>query len=361
MDRKYTVIVKTGEAEIRALENTSRNLLQCILPVIEITRGRKITKNEIETYPFDKRLLKLKKVFQGQTVCLDLTSDDSLSSDEISYLYDPTNGYQNWINFLLQIKSENIFKEIIPTLILNLNDDDFEANLLLQVQNIKMYFDSILYRNDISDENCYDDFELIKQELADINFYVLLDCGYTPQASYRNVALKCIARIKNLHSILDDRINYIVCSTSFPNNVRDLGDVDSDTFSISEIDIYNLISEQCSNIIYGDYASINPVRNDTITMARGWIPRIDTPLERSIFYYKQRRPKGVSAYASTYIQVAQQTVRDSRFPKAIEDNWGVEQIRSCAKGGAPSSSPSFWISVRMNIYIEQQIKRIYSY
>ena len=44
MDRKYTVIVKTGEAEIRALENTSRNLLQCILPVIEITRGRKITK-----------------------------------------------------------------------------------------------------------------------------------------------------------------------------------------------------------------------------------------------------------------------------------------------------------------------------
>ncbi|EEC96244.1 hypothetical protein PRABACTJOHN_02362, partial [Parabacteroides johnsonii DSM 18315] len=151
MDRKYTVIVKTGEAEIRALENTSRNLLQCILPVIEITRGRKITKNEIETYPFDKRLLKLKKVFQGQTVCLDLTSDDSLSSDEISYLYDPTNGYQNWINFLLQIKSENIFEEIIPTLILNLNDDDFEANLLLQVQNLKMYFDSILYRNDISD------------------------------------------------------------------------------------------------------------------------------------------------------------------------------------------------------------------
>ena len=58
MDRKYTVIIKTGEAEIRALENTSSNLLQYILPVIEITRGRKITKNEIETYPFDKRLLR---------------------------------------------------------------------------------------------------------------------------------------------------------------------------------------------------------------------------------------------------------------------------------------------------------------
>ena len=361
MDKRYTVIIKTGEAEIRALENTSTHLLQYIFPVIEITRGRKITKGGTETYPFDKRLLRLKKVFQGQSVCLDLTSDDSLSSDEISYLYDPANGYQNWVNFLLQIKDENIFKEIIPTLILNLNDDNFEVNLLLQLQSLKMYFNSILYRNDISDENCYDDFELIKKELADINFYVLLDCGYIPQASYRNVALKCIARFKNLQSILDDKINYIVCSTSFPNNVRDLGDVDSDTFSISEIDIYNLISEQCPDIIYGDYASINPVRNDTVTMARGWIPRIDTPLERSIFYYKRRRPKGISAYASTYIQVAQQTVRDSMFPEDIGDNWVVEQIKSCAKGGAPSASPSFWISVRMNIYIEQQIQRIYSY
>ena len=56
--------------------------------------------------------------------------------------------------------------------------------------------------------------------------------------------------------------------------MRDLGDLESDTFSISEIDIYNIVSRTHEDIIYADYASINPVRNDTITMARGWVPRI---------------------------------------------------------------------------------------
>lgn len=360
MDRKYAVIIKTGEAEIRAIENTNKELLQFIFPLIEITRGRKITKNKIETFPFEKRLSKLKQVFQGQDVCIDLTSDDSLLSSEIDFLYNPSDGYQNWINFLLSVKEENIFNKIIPTIILNLEDESFEDNLLLQVRKLKEHFDTILYRNSISDENSYDDFELIKNELININFLVLLDCGYTPQASYRNVALKSIARIKNIKSILGGKQDFIICSTSFPNNVRDLGDVDSDTFNISEIDIHNSILEEVPNVIYGDYASINPIRNDSITMARGWIPRIDTPLETTIYYYKKRRPKGISAYASTYTQVAQSVRDDYRFPMRMDENWGIKQILTCAKGGSPSSSPSFWISVRMNIHIEQQIRRIYS-
>lgn len=361
MDKKYTIIIKTGEAEIRAIENTNKELLQFIFPLIEITRGRKVTKNKVETFPFKKRLSKLKQVFQGQEVGIDLTSDESLLSPEVNFLYDPTEGYQNWINFLLSIKEEGIFKKIIPTIILNLDDEHFEENLLLQVKKLKENFDTILYRNSISDENGYDDFDLIKDEIIDINFLILLDCGYTPQASYRNVALKSIARIKNIKLILGETPCFIICSTSFPNNVRDLGDVDSDTFNISEIDIYNSVLEEISNIVYGDYASINPVRNDTITMARGWIPRIDTPLEKNIYYYKKRRPKGISAYASTYIQVARSTKEDLRFPAGMIENWGIKQILDCADGGAPSSSPSFWISVRMNIHIEQQIKRIYSY
>lgn len=60
MDNKYWIIVKTGEAEIRALENVSLNILSHTLPLIEITRGRKVTKDNVETYPFDKRLSKIK-------------------------------------------------------------------------------------------------------------------------------------------------------------------------------------------------------------------------------------------------------------------------------------------------------------
>jgi phosphopantetheine adenylyltransferase len=356
---KYSVVIKTGEAEIRAIENTEKSILNQVFPLIEITRGRKV-KNEIDPYPFEKRLAKLKESFAGQTVAFDLTSDDALSSPKIEMLYNYDNGYQNWIDFLLQIKEENTFKEIVPTILLNTEDENFNDNLLLQVQNIKQNFTSILYRNSILDENCYDDFELLKEYLRGTKLYIIIDCEYTPQASQNNFAEKAIARIQNIKSILNDiDIKFIVTATSFPNNVTDLGDVECDTFSLSEIQIHNAVCNKIPNVIYGDYASINPKRNDTVTMARGWIPRIDVALQDSIYYYKKRRPQGISAYAATYTQVAQSVVRDNRFPNDLENNWGIQQISTCAKGGAPSSTPRFWIAVRMNIHITQQVKRLY--
>ena len=67
MDSKYWTIVKTGEAEIRALENIPKEVLSKTLPLIEITRGRKITKGKTEMYPFEKRLSKLKEI--GRASC----------------------------------------------------------------------------------------------------------------------------------------------------------------------------------------------------------------------------------------------------------------------------------------------------
>ena len=357
---KYYVIIKTGEAEIRAIENTPKSVLNQILPLIEITRGRKV-KNDTDPYPFDKRLAQLKESFAGQAVAFDLTSDDTLSSTKIEELYNYANGYQSWIDFLSQIKTENIFKEIIPTILLNTEDENFNNNLLLQVQNLKQNFTSILYRNSILDENCYDDFELLKNELQNTKLYIMIDCEYTPQASQNNFAEKTIARINNIKSILTDiDVKFIVTATSFPNNVTDLGDLENDIFSLSEIQIHNTVCSKIPNVIYGDYASINPKRNDTITMARGWIPRIDVALPDSIYYYKKRRPQGISAYAATYTQVAQSVVKDNKFPQDLGSNWGIQQINSCARGGAPSSTPRFWIAVRMNIHIAQQVKRLYS-
>ena len=346
MDKKYWVIIRTGEAENRAIEYSSKEVLKKIVPIIEITRGRKITKNELVSYPFEKRLDKFKQIFADQTVVIDVTSEEALSSPET--------------DFLLKIKQENTFKKIIPSILMNFDDDDFERNLLMQVDSLKKNFNTILYRNNIADENCYEDLELLREKLTETNLNILIDCGYIPQASYRNVAEKCIARISNLKSIPNLSAKYIIGSTSFPNNVRDLGESDTDTFRISEIDLYNQVFTQHNDVIYSDYASINPIRNDSVVMSRGWIPRIDVPLDHTTFYYKQRRPKGITAYATTYTFVAKKTCLDKRFPYNLKNNWGVQQILSCSKGAAPSSSPSFWISVRMNIHIEQQVQRIYS-
>ena len=360
MDSKYWTIVKTGEAEIRALENIPKEVLSKTLPLIEITRGRKITKGKTEMYPFEKRLSKLKEIYRGQTVAIDVTSEESLSSPEVDYLYMPESGYKNWIDFLLQLKDENIFTEIIPTILFNFDDIDFERNIVQQIHSLKSNFKTILYRSSIADENCYEDIEFIGKEIDDNNLKIIIDCGYVPQASYKNVSNKCIARISNIKKMVASKYEYIIASTSFPNNVSDLGDSDSDTFSISEINMYNEILSTHNDVIYADYASINPIRNDTIRMARGWIPRIDVPLKDVIYYYKKRRPKGVRAYASTYTQVARLARSDYRSPHNLSENWGIAQILSCAEGGAPSASPSFWISVRMNIHITQQVQRIYS-
>lgn len=41
---KYNIIIKTGEAEIRAIEHLPKEVTSSVYPIIELTRGRKITK-----------------------------------------------------------------------------------------------------------------------------------------------------------------------------------------------------------------------------------------------------------------------------------------------------------------------------
>ena len=93
-------------------------------------------------------------------------------------------------------------------------------------------------------------------------------------------------------------------------------------------------------------------------MAHGWVPKIDCALQHVVYYYRMRRPVGVTAYKSTYKAVAKKVVSDYRFPSSLTGIWGIEQIKNASEGNVPSSSPSFWISVRMNTHISQQILRL---
>ena len=44
--RKYVPIIKTGEAEIKAISNIDDNVQNFILPLFELTRGRKKQKED---------------------------------------------------------------------------------------------------------------------------------------------------------------------------------------------------------------------------------------------------------------------------------------------------------------------------
>lgn len=359
---KYVLIVRTAEAECRAITSTSKTTLENITPLIEITRGRKKTIKLEEgkpysIYPFDNRLNKLKKSFKGQEVIIDVTSDEALSSAETDQFFEYDGGYKKWVDFLISLKEENVFSDIIPSLLLSFDDPDFEDNFVLEIKSLEKISGALLYRSGIDYDDCYDDIDIImKAKQPSTKLYVIVDCEYVPQAMLSNVSEKAQARITNLRNAYDSGIDIIIAGTSFPNNVTEIGDTERDVFKISETFLYNDCLKIDDNIIYGDYGSINPIRNDNIVMARGWIPRIDVALSDSYFYYKKRRDG--NSYEETYRMVARKVVDDPLFPRDLKC-WGIDQIMISQRIPV-SLIPSFWISVRMNIHIEQQLRRISS-
>lgn len=363
----YYLIVKTGDAEIRAVENMEKSVLKKVIPIIELTRGRKLPsrekdpekkKLEIPRYPYEKRLGHVKDIFEGQKVIFDLTSDESLSSEEIKTLYNPVGGYQNWINLISEINKEEKFSELIPCVVINADDENLDENMATEVENMSAIFNAVAYRGDIYDDNCYDDIAIIKRHLNGKQLYVIIDCSYVIQASVSEYVEKVKARVNNLRKVVPESTCIIVGATSFPRNIGEIGKEDYDEFKLSEVVLSRELAKKGVAVEYSDYGSINPIRNDTIVMAHGWVPRIDVPLKDMVFYYRERRKDKNDDYVNVYPRVAKKVILDSKFPTGLEGNWGIRQIRSSARGGSPGSSPSFWISVRMSIHIEQQLKRL---
>lgn len=357
MSKDYFLVIKTGQAEIRAIENTTKSALEKLFPVIELTRGRKKTlEDKSVVHPFDSRLNKLKEALRGQDVAIDVTSDNTLSCTEVDRMYEFQNGYSNWVNFVVEIKKEGCFNTITPTLLLNFDDPQFEENLKREIEELSNEFDSVMYRDSIEEEFCYEDLpQILKYLPKGKKLIVMIDCGYTPQAMEGNVSLKLLKRIENLKSgVLDERCELAFCATSFPNNISEIGGENQDEFRIAEVDMHDKIQSKYTDVHYGDYGSINPIRNDTIMMARGWIPRIDVPLQKTVYYCRQRRAG--ADYPETYKKVARQVTANIKYPYDL-DCWGTSQIDLC-RNLPPSASPNYWISVRMNIHIEQQLRRL---
>lgn len=374
----YGLLLKTGDAEMRALGQLKKESREDFLPIVEITRGRKL--KGVNQWPIQGRLNRLYEIFGGGSICIDLTSSERLSSDEIIELYDPNEGYVKWREFTEKVLQEGAFSNIIPCILANFNDENFSENYSLQIKEFVGKYPKIAYRSSLKDDGCYDDFGIIEPFLTKKEQLIcIIDCEYVTSGGWRSFSDKVIARIKNTVSILGEKVSFVICSTSFPNNVSEIGKDISDSFQLNEIDLFNNVKANIDwniPIMYGDYGSINPIRNDDVTMARGWIPRIDVPLSNLIYYYRERRknkdeyiPRFTFAgkpndkapkedYSVVYTRVAKAVVEDKRFPNSLISNWGVNQIMACADGASPGSNPSFWISVRMNIHIQQQINRL---
>lgn len=361
----YIPIIKTGEAEIKALEMFSPEMLDGITPIIELTRGRQKTmkngNSTIVTYPFDKRMAKVKEAFMGRTVFFDLATDENLLCNEVYELYRPINGYNNWLSFLNNNVGDGGFGNIIPSVLFSWDDDAFEDNFRMQIEKLAANFGAVMYRSAIQTKDCYDELTLLLRYLPkECELWIVLDGGYLQDSAVELAYNRSKKRIQNITDCLlnGKSAKFIVTSTSYPERVFDYGEGNPIVISHSEVKLHNRLKTEYPDIIYGDYAGINPIRQDLVVMARGWIPRIDIPLKYKTKVYWKRRPKGTTEYKGTYVDVAEEAVRDVDFPVALKGTWGIDEIMKCADGEVTSRVPNFWISVRMFNHIYMQLKRI---
>lgn len=362
MNKKYCVIAKTAQSELRAMSNLPRETLAKILPIIELTRGRKITSKETKevSYPYIKLLDRVEEIFRECDIAFDVTSIESLSSPEIDSLFGYEGGYSEWISLLDALRSKGCFKSIIPSVLLNYDDQHFEDNVKLQIKQLDAKFSSIMFRYSIENQYAVEDLKLISNNYPkEKELVIVVDCGYVPTSSINSTAVECKRIIRAIKDIIHGRkYTIVLASTTYPNNVAETNNEYADDIRLREIDLYNNIRKENDDIVYGDYGTVNPKRNDSVIMASGWLPKIDVVLSDLVYYKRQRRPKGITAYSSTYEYVARLATADPRFPLNLMDIWGIRQIVDCSMGSVPSSQPSFWISVRMNTHICQQVLRL---
>jgi len=350
---RYIPVMKTGDAELRGLDNLSSDVKNHIVPLIELTRSR--SSKKVPQGDIFRRLQKLKEVFGNRPFMLDLTAIEDLRNDQIRRLQDTTEGYINWIEFLKEVKRD--FGQLIP--VIQISDigvkDETELDTRIEEQASKLneFFETVAYRFPISDKEYTQDIEVICKGISSKKIICIIDAGFILRGKSPDYSKKAIEVIEDIKKLGISKI--ALAATSFPKNIMDYSNEDDQgEFYLEEWLLYKDVSAKIdTELLYGDYATIHPIRSSQAG-GNGWIPRIDVPKRKKLFFYRSRKGKLEKNYKAAYIRVAKQVTKDDRYKKlvkALGTCWGIEQIELAAEGYPQGLSPSFWISVRMNINI----------
>lgn len=373
----YLLLLKAAPAEMRAWKNLSATRKSKIDVHMEITRGRKkITKNgePQKEYNIESIYDWVVKEFKGcRGISVDLTREVGLSSNEILALASSKDGYAAWVQKVNELHARNSL--VRPTLIVNPDEGDdaakYEADIFSQFDSFTRNFDHLTYRVSVlHDPEFLSDIEILADRINAFNnaggtFRIILDFEYISpstadiQAAY---AANIVRELKRLVPLIEI---YSV-GTSFPKDVTRIGNERTDEFRVSEVHLNRAINRlQNFRVGYGDYGSINPERNDVLGGPGVFMrARVDFPTNRETVYYYRVDPDVdkeakvlLSPRSIMYKKAAALTVSDPRFLE-IGDSWGCRKLQEAATGLPEGSSPSFWISARMEMHICQQLNRL---
>jgi hypothetical protein len=348
----YFPVLKTKDAELRAISSIDKSYRRKMLPIYEITKSR-ITKKD-SFGDIIKRLDQIKNIQGELPYILDVTTDVKQKNNQIENILSPLNGYECWKDWL----ELNCGTNIVPMIHVNfeLDEDLTEAKAFVASVTSKYRKMALRLPADLDGDEYEEIISSIVSDLNDTRLYILLDEGCIRD----KVKTSGLLAITNLYqraytriSLLPDANNWlerIICiSGSFPYLVSAEGKGDEKgEFEIFEHSLFLSLKHNRPTLQFGDYASINVKQ---IEMRGGtFVPRVDFCTDVKFYYYRKRRDVG------SYIWCAGRVVVDPMY--SSNSSWGDDEIVSASLGSPSGISPSFWISVRACNYMIRRVKTL---
>jgi hypothetical protein len=345
----YFPVLKTKDAELRAIASVDLSCRQRMLPIYEITKSR-ITKKD-SLGDIVKRLEQIRTIQGELPFILDVTTDEKQKNTQIENILSPVNGYECWKNWL----ELNVTSNIVPMIHINFEDDEDLAEAKKFVSSVEGKYPRMAMRlpAGLEDEEYEEIIEAITSELNGSKIYLLLDEGCIRDAvKGSSIAVvagfyqRACTKISSMPNH-DKWLEKIICiAGSFPYMVSTEGKGDEKgNFEIFEHSLFLSLKHNRPLLQFGDYASINVKQ---IEMRGGtFVPRIDFCTDTTFYYYRKRRDEG------SYVWCAGKVVVDPIYISG--GSWADEEIKSASLGAPSGISPSFWISVRACNYMIRRV------
>lgn len=339
-DFHYSPAIRTRRAELKGLSAVNGLASRKILPLFELTRSRRTKSNPEGSVEISVE--ELLAIMGSAPFAVDVTSLGSLTNRQVEQLLDPDQNFSNWTKFV----SEFLPKVTIP--VVHLTDPYDDQSVSAQINTFRARHDAVAVRIPTD----FQDVDLLVATVERVlggfqNVVVYVDVGLVTQRGYKGAVARAVDVILAVSELNPGLV--VPLASSFPSTVTPYGDVNG-SFKLFEVALSEYLSEEFPelNCMHGDYACIHPI--DFEGMAVNWVPRVDVPLDDSLFYHRYRRNDG------GYVRAAAMVLADDRY--AALPCWADESIRQAASGNPEGKSPAFWISARLNFHIERQLERL---
>ncbi|MDT8880103.1 hypothetical protein RSO68_11505 [Halomonas saccharevitans] len=345
-DFLYFPLIKTRDAELRCFGNIDAESFGKMLPIYELTKSRKTKKApDGDIY---RRMKQIGEIQEDRPFILDLCTDSKYINPQIEQLLSEQHGFRDWQYFIFDLHND---LNIIP--MVHLYEDDQgvmpDVEKFVQAASLQTDFLAVRMPYDLGGEEIGYYLNPIVKNMADgCKLYVVIDAGFVREEPVRSVVDAFLYTCSGVEAFEEKIEDVVMLCTSFPSSPANEGGDDMDgSFRIYEEEIFQKLKGDFP-VKYGDYASIN---TEQIEMKGGtFVPRIDiASLDGMHFTYKRHR-----RHSGGYVRCAKHTLSDSEnyTPLGV---WADEEISRAASSKPSGISPAFWISVRMNYYIETRL------